>query len=63
MRYCFQNGITSNDFGGIASFEEPNGIDRFKMTFAKEGQRITYDNFLAGVSPVGKMAILGYTLL
>ena len=63
MRWCSQNGITSYDFGGIASFENPNGIDKFKMTFAKEGQRVTYDNYLVGVSPIGKAAVLGYKLL
>lgn len=63
MRYCCQNGITSYDFGGISSFEEPNGIDKFKMTFAKEGERVTYDNYLVGVSLLGKTAVFGYKLL
>ena len=63
MRYCCQNGITSYDFGGIYSFEDPNGIDKFKMNLAKEGERVTYDNYLVGVSPLGKMAVLGYKLL
>ena len=63
MRHCCQNGIVSYDFGGIDSFENPNGIDKFKMTFAKEGQRVTYDNYLVGVSPVGKLAVLGYQIL
>lgn len=63
MRWCCRNGITSYDFGGIASFDDPNGIDKFKMTFAKEGQRATYDNYLVGISPLGKAAVLGYWLL
>lgn len=63
MRYCCQKGITSYDFGGIDNFENPNGIDKFKMTFAKEGQRVTYDNFLVGISLLGKVAIAGYKLL
>lgn len=63
MRYCCQNGITSYDFGGIYSFDDPNGIDKFKMNLAKDGARVTYDNYLVGVSPLGKMAVLGYKLL
>lgn len=63
MRWCCQNGINSYDFGGITSFDEPNGIDKFKMTFAKEGEQVTYDNYLVGVSPIGKAAVLGYKLL
>ena len=63
MRRCCQIGIVSYDFGGIDSFENPNGIDKFKMTFAKEGQRVTYNNYLVGASPIGKAAVLGYKLL
>lgn len=63
MRYCCQNGITSYDFGGVANFEEPNGIDKFKMNFAKEGQRISYDNYLVGISLLGKVVIRGYKLI
>ena len=63
MRWCCQNGITSYDFGGIASFENPNGIDKFKMNFAKEGQRVSYDNYLVGISLLGKLAVLGCKIL
>lgn len=63
MRWCCKNGITSYDFGGLTSFENPNGIDKFKMTFAKEGQRVCYDNYLVGVSLLGKLAVLGCKIL
>lgn len=62
MRCCCQKGITSYDFGGIESFDNPNGIDKFKMTFAKEGERVTYDNFLLGSSLLGKAGIAAYKL-
>lgn len=62
MRYCCRNGITSYDFGGITSFDNPNGIDKFKMTFAREGEQVTYDNFLLGNSLVGKAGIAAYKL-
>ena len=60
MRYCCQNGITSYDFGGIESFDNPNGIDKFKINFAKEGERVTYDTFLLGSSLIGKAGIAAY---
>lgn len=62
MRYCCQHGIISYDFGGIESFDNPNGIDKFKMTFAKDGERVTYDNFLLGSSLLGKAGIAAYKL-
>ena len=33
------------------------------MNLAKEGERVTYDNYLVGVSPLGKLAVFGYKLL
>lgn len=62
MRWCLVNGIEYYDFGGISSFEKPNGIDEFKIAMAKDGERVEYDNFLVGKSLVGKLAILGYAL-
>lgn len=36
LLYCKQLGITEYDWGGITSFEEPNGIDKYKMKFGVE---------------------------
>lgn len=36
LLYCKQLGITEYDWGGITSFEEPNGIDKYKMKFGIE---------------------------
>lgn len=37
-----EKGIINYDFGGISSFEKPNGIDQFKMSFG--GEQIEYYN-------------------
>ena len=42
IKYFKQAGIHSYDFGGISSFEEPNGIDKFKMAFG--GESVEYYN-------------------
>lgn len=57
MKYCLQRGIRFYDFGGIDSFENPNGIAKFKMALAKEGDHVCYDNFLIGKSWIGKLAV------
>ena len=36
MIYYKENGIRMLDWGGIQSYEEPNGIDKFKMDFGGE---------------------------
>lgn len=41
------------DWGGVFSFEEPNGIDKFKMEFG--GTPITYYNVLTPASLIAKM--------
>ena len=62
MRYCLSKKIAQYDFGGICSFEEPNGIDKFKISFAKEGQKVEYDNFLAAASLKGRILLAGLKL-
>lgn len=53
----FKNkGIRTYDWGGIADFESPNGIDRFKMGFG--GTPRTYYNRISGCSLIGKSALL-----
>ncbi len=42
MLYLKSEGVTNYDWGGIHSFEEPNGIDKFKMAFG--GERKEYYN-------------------
>lgn len=42
MLYLKNKGIIRYDWGGIASFEQPNGIDKFKMSFG--GSPIQYYN-------------------
>lgn len=44
LRYLKKRGIEKYDWGGCASFEEPNGIDKFKMAFG--GSKITYYNIV-----------------
>ena len=34
--YLKQIGVKEYDWGGIASYESPNGIDKFKMSFGGE---------------------------
>lgn len=63
MRTCCHKGISTLDFGGIYSFDEPNGIDTFKMSLAKEGLHVTYHNYLVGTSLLGKLIVLGYKIL
>ena len=40
MTYFKELGYKTYDWGGISSFEDPNGIDQFKMSFG--GKHITY---------------------
>ncbi len=56
MLYFKDQGVIYYDWGGISSFEEPTGIDRFKMEFG--GERFSYSNIISGQSILGKSAVL-----
>lgn len=55
MLYFKKKGLLRYDWGGISDFENPNGIDEFKLKFG--GDKITYYNVFAGNTPLGKLAV------
>lgn len=48
------------DWGNISSSENPNGIDKFKMSFG--GKVVTLYNSFVGNTLKGKLLVLGYKL-
>lgn len=56
LLYCKEKGIKRFDFGGINSFDEPNGIAKFKMEFESEN-KVTYNNYLVPTNLLGKIAL------
>ena len=57
MDICYfkEMGIKIYDWGGISSFKNPNGIDRFKMNF--KGREVTYYNIIVANTLKGKLAM------
>lgn len=55
IQFLKQSGFTICDWGGVSSFENPNGIDTFKMKFG--GNPMTYYNVFVGKSFLGKIGI------
>lgn len=53
--YFKKEGLLRYDWGGISDFENPNGIDEFKLKFG--GEKITYYNVFAGNTLLGKLAV------
>jgi len=53
--YFKDKGLQRYDWGGISDFENPNGIDEFKLRFG--GDKITYYNVFAGNTLLGKLAV------
>ncbi len=60
LMWCKQQGIEAFDFGGVNSFENPNGIAKFKMAF--NGEPVTYNNVIAANSPLGYVAVTAMKL-
>lgn len=50
-------GVLHYDWGGIFSFDDPNGIDRFKMEFG--GHQMVLQNAIIGKSLWGKFLVAG----
>lgn len=61
MLYFKERGCEKYDWGGISDFDNPNGIDGFKLKFG--GEKITYYNVLAGNTLLGKAAVTAMKLL
>ncbi len=59
--YFKKKGLLRYDWGGISDFDNPNGIDEFKLKFG--GQKITYYNVFAGNTLLGKLAVTAMKLL
>jgi lipid II:glycine glycyltransferase (peptidoglycan interpeptide bridge formation enzyme) len=49
-------GIRNYDLGGIHDFKEPNGIDKFKMSFG--GERTDYYNIITSSTILGRLLII-----
>ena len=55
IKYFKEHGYEIYDWGGITSFEKPNGIDKFKMEFG--GKYVVHYNYIIGVSRIGKIIL------
>ena len=56
-----KKGLIRYDWGGISDFDNPNGIDEFKLKFG--GEKITYYNIFAGNTLLGKLAVTAMKLM
>ena len=55
MKYFKEHNISTFDWGGISNYDNPNGIDQFKLKFG--GEKIEYKNILISNSIKGKVVI------
>ncbi len=56
INFFKSHGYFFYDFGGISSFNNPNGIDKFKISFG--GKRVEYYNMIYGRTFKGKLCVL-----
>ena len=61
LKYFKSIGVSNYDFGGVTSFDNPNGIDKFKMAFG--GSNIEYYNITISKTLKGKLYLLARKLL
>ena len=61
MKYFKNKGLLRYDWGGISDFDNPNGIDEFKLKFG--GEKITYYNVFAGNTLLGKLAVMAMKMM
>jgi lipid II:glycine glycyltransferase (peptidoglycan interpeptide bridge formation enzyme) len=61
MLYFKNRGFKVYDWGGISDFDNPNGIDEFKLKFG--GDRLTYYNVFAGNTLIGKLAVTAMKIM
>lgn len=59
--YFKKKRLLRYDWGGISDFDNPNGIDEFKLKFG--GDKITYYNVFAGNTLLGKLAVAAMRLM
>lgn len=60
MNWFREHGVTLYDWGNISSSENPNGIDKFKMSFG--GEVITVYHSFVGNTLLGKFLVIFYKL-
>lgn len=61
FRHLKARGVLEYDFGGVNSFEEPDGIARFKMEFERN-RRVEYFNYLIPLTVKGRLALAWFRL-
>jgi hypothetical protein len=59
--YFKAEGLSNYDWGNVASFEAPNGIDKFKISFG--GTRRKVYSYFVGNSLLGKILVFSKKLL
>ncbi len=61
MLFLKSIGLSHYDWGNVASFESPNGIDKFKMSFG--GTQMKVYSYFVGNSLLGKFLVFSKKLL